>query len=478
MCGIVGLVTKSTNGCTAFQQELFAEMLVCDAIRGEDSTGIFAVNNSGNVTYIKLASHPFNLLKTSEYLTLKQDSWNSGRILVGHNRKASSGAISNENAHPFAFGPIVLVHNGFIDNFRSLVHHKEREKNNIEVDSHALTSLLARNDPMKIIPELKGAFVIIWYNATEKKLYFVRNTERPFSLVDINDGIYFASEKGMLRWLLHRHQAKAEIAEIKPGVLLSLDENNVWENRPVKLYEKPAVFVPKEYAPPATNGEIVYLPNQIKQVPKTIDMKLEESFNIHYGDDHDVDLTNAPPFPQIVFSVDDYKKVSEDHVNPPVWRLWGKALDSEQIDVYCQFRGTETQCDEYAYQAFLTGHISRVSDRIINNQQGQAVYCLHPKLCEITATSDNFAITTEHLAYLQNKSKCTCGHVEISTMNDEDKVVMRLGFETQITCKWCLVNTPECKELCKEPGQCQYCVGEKQKEEGEKLKNIAVQARK
>lgn len=467
------------------QQELFEEMLVCDSVRGDDSTGVFGVNKTGNVTYIKLASHPYNLLKTSEYLAWKQDSWHTGRILVGHNRKASTGGVSNENAHPFAFGPIVLVHNGIVDNFRSLVHHKERTKHNVDVDSHAIALLFARNDPIKVIPEIRGAFVFIWYNAAEKKLFFVRNTERPLSLVESEEGIYFASEKGMLRWLLRRRSNNTEIAEFKPGVILSLDENNVWENRPVKVFEKPPVVVPPQYTPRepvvVDNDGVAHLPIQrpsIKFSSKSIEMKPEESFNIHYGNDELVVLDKLP-WPQIVFSVDDYKQVSEDHVSPPVWRLWGKALDSVHTEVICQFRGEEKECEDLSYHSYLTGHVSRVADKIVDKELGQVVYCLYPKKCEIVSTPNNLSITTEHLAYLQQQAKCICGHVDVCTLDKEDRMFMRNGFETSVSCQWCLVDTPECKTMCKAPGSCTYCIGaEEKKKADEALKNIAVQAGK
>lgn len=482
MCGIVGLVAKTTTGMSYHQQELFEEMLVCDSVRGDDSTGVFGVNKTGNVTYLKLASHPFNLLKTSEYISWKQDSWQTGRIAVGHNRKASSGAISNENAHPFAFGPVVLVHNGLVDNFRSLVHHKERTKHNVDVDSHAIALLFARNDPMKVIPEIRGAFVFVWYNASEKKLYMVRNTERPLSLVECDDGIYFCSEKGMLRWLLRRRANNVEIGDFKPGILLSLDENNVWENRSVNVFEKPPIVVPTEYErrPSITVDQdgVMHLPvqqSETRRIPKLIEMKPSESFNIFYGNDEKVELDAKMPWPQIVFSVDDYKMVSDEKIDPPVWKLWGKALDSDTIEVACQFRGTEDECNELAYADYIIGHVSRVAEKLINNKLGQIVYCLYPKKCEVVTTANDMSITIEHLNYLHTQTKCTCGHVEVSTLETEDRVLMRLGFETTITCKWCLANTPECTKVCgSQAGTCDYCVAEKEKEQHEAAKAAAV----
>ena len=44
-------------------------------------------------------------------------SFISSETVVAHVRKASVGALSLENTHPFAFGPWVMAHNGTVPAF-------------------------------------------------------------------------------------------------------------------------------------------------------------------------------------------------------------------------------------------------------------------------------------------------------------------------------------------------------------------------
>lgn len=477
MCGIVGVITKATNGFTQPQQDIFEEMLICDAVRGMDSTGIFSVNNVGNAQLHKIASHPFNLVKSNEYRAWKQDNWSMGKMVVGHNRKATVGAINNENAHPFNFGSVVMVHNGYIENYRSLVHHKEREKLKIEVDSAALALLLSREDPLKIIPELHGAFTIVWYNAAEKNLYLVRNTERPLAMVEGSEGSYYSSEKGLLRWMLKRRSMKGDIAELKPGVLLSINIDGKSEVKEVKLYEKAVTITqphsPVHYHNPSQgprrrheplvidNDGVIHLPTQRpdqRYEPKKITMELSDSFNIHYGADKEIELSKELKWPQIVFSVDDFKMISEAHVEPPVWKMWGPALDSKLTEVACQFRGSEKEVEALAYATHLCAHITRVNDRSFGGTMGQHVACMVPRAVNIVATPNGLPIIDEHLKYLTNSCKCACGHVDYNTTEPGHTIFTRDGFQTVYVCRWCVEGTESCQALCEKPGQCDYCV--------------------
>ena len=152
MCGIVGIIKKHKSSINHIDLELFKEMLIADAIRGEDSTGAFYIDNVYNVEYAKSATQPFHFLRSQEYIEFSRKAFQSGQVLVGHNRKATEGNVTNNNAHPFVSGPIVLVHNGNISNFRTLVPIRLRERHSINVDSHAVAHMLAAGTPEKVIP--------------------------------------------------------------------------------------------------------------------------------------------------------------------------------------------------------------------------------------------------------------------------------------------------------------------------------------
>jgi glucosamine 6-phosphate synthetase-like amidotransferase/phosphosugar isomerase protein len=62
MCGLVAIISKNNSGFFQTQKTMFFQMLVADMFRGLDSTGVYSVNNYGNLKWIKDASSaPFLL---------------------------------------------------------------------------------------------------------------------------------------------------------------------------------------------------------------------------------------------------------------------------------------------------------------------------------------------------------------------------------------------------------------------------------
>src|SRR6185369_10527328 len=107
MCGIIGIVGK----------EDVADRLV-DGLRrmeyrGYDSAGICTVYE-GQLVRRRAEGKLMNLMKE-----LARDPA-SGLTGIAHTRWATHGAPTAANAHPHATGELALVHNGIIENFRSL----------------------------------------------------------------------------------------------------------------------------------------------------------------------------------------------------------------------------------------------------------------------------------------------------------------------------------------------------------------------
>lgn len=187
MCGIVGFIENKYNINKA-DIDLFETMLLVDSLRGLDSTGAFCVyGKSGSVNWIKQATNPLNLFKRKEWDNFTSKAIQSGGILVGHNRKATQGAINTDNAHPFIEGDIILIHNGGISNFKKFDPTKT-------VDSHAVCAAINKEGHEAILPELEGAWVLVWYNLKTKRLYFHRNSQRPLHWAQTEHHQIFASE--------------------------------------------------------------------------------------------------------------------------------------------------------------------------------------------------------------------------------------------------------------------------------------------
>jgi len=107
MCGIVGLIAKDD----AVPRVL--EGLRRLEYRGYDSAGI-AVCGDGKVERRRAVG---NIKAFGEHL--KKNPL-SGATAIGHIRWATHGVVNEANAHPHVSGPVAVVHNGIIENFKQL----------------------------------------------------------------------------------------------------------------------------------------------------------------------------------------------------------------------------------------------------------------------------------------------------------------------------------------------------------------------
>ena len=107
MCGIVGVLGSHEVA------PLLVEALKRLEYRGYDSAGIATVNN-GKLDRRRAVGKLVNL---SDLLVHEPLAGKSG---IGHTRWATHGAATVTNAHPHRAGPVAVVHNGIIENFREL----------------------------------------------------------------------------------------------------------------------------------------------------------------------------------------------------------------------------------------------------------------------------------------------------------------------------------------------------------------------
>lgn len=107
MCGVIGYIGQ---GIPTHSLYLGLKQL---EYRGYDSSGIAVLENS---EYFIQKSEG-KLFELEKKLNLIPDMCHLG---IGHTRWATHGKPSEENAHPHRSGPIVLLHNGIIENYRDL----------------------------------------------------------------------------------------------------------------------------------------------------------------------------------------------------------------------------------------------------------------------------------------------------------------------------------------------------------------------
>lgn len=161
MCGIIGYIGKEQA------LPLIMEGLRKESYRGYDSSGVVVFSDSQ--TFVKKAvgqlSNLENLIQGSSSELL------NSHIGLGHNRWATHGGVTEQNAHPHADCKqnIFVVHNGIIENYRQLKEklqakgHAFVSATDTEVLSHLIEEFFAGNLEQavsKALALVKGAYGI------------------------------------------------------------------------------------------------------------------------------------------------------------------------------------------------------------------------------------------------------------------------------------------------------------------------------
>jgi len=129
MCGIIGMLGKA-----AVANQIM-EALRRLEYRGYDSAGVATLEN-GCIQRRRAAGKLRNL-----ELCLSQAPL-SGAIGIGHTRWATHGSPTETNAHPHATEKLAVVHNGIIENFRTL--KSELQANGVRFETETDTEVVAR----------------------------------------------------------------------------------------------------------------------------------------------------------------------------------------------------------------------------------------------------------------------------------------------------------------------------------------------
>lgn len=221
MCGIVGV---AVNGPAILQmKEFFCDLLYHDIVRGRHATGVAAIDTMKQLLTVEKRAVPADVFLTDkeimENLFATKHDFN---IYIGHNRFATQGAKDDDaNAHPFVHGDLVGVHNGTLRNQKLLDDHKD-----FVVDSDNLYYHLNKNGIDDTVTKLDGAFSLVWYNRENSTLNFLRNDERPMAIGKLTNGAWvWASEMGMLRWLVSRHKSLQWATETEDKVTTQMVYN-------------------------------------------------------------------------------------------------------------------------------------------------------------------------------------------------------------------------------------------------------------
>ena len=188
MCGIVGVLG------THEVAPILVEALKRLEYRGYDSAGIATVND-GVLDRRRAVGKLVNL---SDLLVHEPLAGKSG---IGHTRWATHGAPSVTNAHPHQAGPVAVVHNGIIENFREL--RAELAENGVqfvtETDTETVALLtqhyMAQGEgpveaATRTLARLEGAFALAFLFHGEDDLMIAARKGSPLA-IGYGDGEMF-----------------------------------------------------------------------------------------------------------------------------------------------------------------------------------------------------------------------------------------------------------------------------------------------
>lgn len=245
MCGIFGILNVRANlNSDSFLKDAFLASMV----RGVDSSGILYANLTNHKYEVQKLPVPGLYFVEDNYASsLMEATCKANSMALCHVRAATVGKIALSNAHPFEAEDeegytTIGVHNGTLTGWKS-----RKDAKHFDVDSEWALHRIA-SDGVEAFKDFSGAYAFVWWGGRDTDiLHMARNDQRPLHIVFLeNGGMAWASEAGMLYWLLERNNIKMD------GPVLSLDEDKLYKF-PV---DNPKKFTKEDIPSPVSSGRI------------------------------------------------------------------------------------------------------------------------------------------------------------------------------------------------------------------------------
>ncbi len=237
MCGIVGILSDHEAAPT------LVEALKRLEYRGYDSAGIATVN-AGRLDRRRAVGKLVNL---SDLLVHEPLAGKSG---IGHTRWATHGAPSVRNAHPHQCGPVAVVHNGIIENYKDLREELSAKGYATETETDTETvALLAqsfmdqglapRDAAEQTIARLEGAFALAFLFEGEDDLIVAARKGSPLAVGHGDGEMFLGSDAIALAPMTDRitYLEEGDRAVLTRKGVEIVDARGTLANRPVRTIQ-------------------------------------------------------------------------------------------------------------------------------------------------------------------------------------------------------------------------------------------------
>ncbi|MGR3659843.1 MAG: glutamine--fructose-6-phosphate transaminase (isomerizing) [Paracoccaceae bacterium] len=289
MCGIVGVLSDHEAA------PILVEALKRLEYRGYDSAGIATIDDTNTLDRRRAVGKLVNLADLLVHSPLQ------GKSGIGHTRWATHGGPTVTNAHPHHAGPVSVVHNGIIENFRELRAELAAKGYDFQTDTDTETiALLAqsftdqglspRDAAEQTIARLNGAFALCFLFSGENDLLIAARKGSPLAIGHGNGENFVGSDAIALAPMTDRitYLEEGDRAVITRNSVEIFDANGMPANRPVRTIQIDATqvnkgghkhFMAKEIAEqPTVLGDV--LSRYLASDGKTIDLPGE---NLDFG---------------------------------------------------------------------------------------------------------------------------------------------------------------------------------------------------
>ena len=263
MCGIVGVLGNHEAA------PLLVEALKRLEYRGYDSAGIATVNQ-GKLDRRRAVGKLVNLSDLLVHEPL------AGKAGIGHTRWATHGAPSVLNAHPHQAGPVSVVHNGIIENFRELraelAGHGLNFVTQTDTETVALLTqhyMAQGDDPVtaarKTVARLHGAFALVFLFEGQEDLLIAARKGSPLAVGHGDGEMFVGSDAIALAPMTDRitYLEEGDIAVLTRTSLEIRDARGELANRAIKTIQIEAAQVDKA-------GHKHFMAKEIAEQPRVI----------------------------------------------------------------------------------------------------------------------------------------------------------------------------------------------------------------